>query len=259
VALGSSSDLEETGLVAGVGDLRAHVGLSTLHWSDWEEVCENLDVAQHVALLKALTLAEKHAGWGGGSVSPIIWVYRALEPRVSYETAHALASWVIARSDNGFAPFGSTRLRGLFESGHVSEDTGGSISGQLTLQWNLDHMRRAEEHRQRVEQAATERIQRRAAIATAHAAGKIAGDARRTALLSQAAHVGATGQLELVARRDDVPVALFPASWADVSNAELDLLGDELRVLLAKRLASMRRGPWMRLRNRLLASATAVG
>ena len=80
-----------------------------LHFADWYAVADALETGRLVALIKALTVAERIVpGFKAGSVSAVIWLFRKLAER-AYPESGALASWIVANTDNGYLPYGSLR------------------------------------------------------------------------------------------------------------------------------------------------------
>ena len=66
----------------------------------WYEIAECINTKDIVALMKALTIAERVLpGWGAGSVSPVIWLGMVLVQR-RYKDLDGLSEWVKANSDN---------------------------------------------------------------------------------------------------------------------------------------------------------------
>ncbi len=58
-------------------------GSITRAWrEDWTEAARGLSGDDLAAVIRLLTLAEESVtGWGGGSVSPVIWLFRAYSAR----------------------------------------------------------------------------------------------------------------------------------------------------------------------------------
>ena len=120
VSIGKLADIDGQNIAEVVVPLREHEPLCRLHWASWHSVCARLSVVDHIALLKGLVMAEHYAGWNSGSVAPGIWVYGKLEDRIPGKEAVEIALWVIERSNNGYMPFGSSRLREDFIRRQVS-------------------------------------------------------------------------------------------------------------------------------------------
>jgi len=73
--------------------LRSRTEFSRMHWSSWDRVTKSLPLDDVIALSKGLALVEAQINWGGGSVAPIIWVYREIERR-DHNQADSLVEWV---------------------------------------------------------------------------------------------------------------------------------------------------------------------
>lgn len=79
--------------------------LMRLRPQPWFDVADHLADEDVVALIKALTIAEKILpGWMAGSVSPVIWLYRRLMDRQGVPVF--LFDWVRAHTDNPYLPDG---------------------------------------------------------------------------------------------------------------------------------------------------------
>ena len=72
----------------------------------WRETAAALDEPALQNLIRGLVLFSRASGWSGGSVSPVVILYRCYEERFAC-TARALADWVIANRRNEYEPFGS--------------------------------------------------------------------------------------------------------------------------------------------------------
>lgn len=80
-----------------------------LHFSEWREIADALDTGRLVAMIRALTVAERVVpNFKAGSVSPVIWLFRYLAER-AYPDSAALASWIADNTDNDYLPYGSLR------------------------------------------------------------------------------------------------------------------------------------------------------
>ena len=81
----------------------------------WSLICSKLTIEDHIALLKAITLAEKHLNWLGGYIASAIWIYRLLDERADCETSGKIARWVVDNTSNKYVPFRSEHMRAVFE------------------------------------------------------------------------------------------------------------------------------------------------
>jgi hypothetical protein len=78
------------------------------HFKIWDELTENLSIEEHEFLGKGFAYWAKNNPIDGGSVTPLIGIYRSYEKK--YPTrAHDFANWILENSDNQWAPFGYSR------------------------------------------------------------------------------------------------------------------------------------------------------
>jgi hypothetical protein len=76
----------------------------------WKQVGNALSESDLLALIKAIVVAEKIlSNWGAGSVSPAIWLFRIFEEKYPHG-AGQLADWMLAHSNNGWLPYGSSNF-----------------------------------------------------------------------------------------------------------------------------------------------------
>ncbi len=105
IDVGQTEDFARLESLWSAGQLPRQGDLMRLRPQSWFEVANRLPVEEVVALIKALTLAEKILpDWKAGSVSPVIWLYRKLMEHDA--TTASLFDWVRAHTDNPFLPDG---------------------------------------------------------------------------------------------------------------------------------------------------------
>lgn len=76
----------------------------------WNSLTDSLTDAELEALVRAITVAERdYPAFGGGSVSGLIWAFRRLQHR-KHNELDSLADWILARTNNDWAPFGCSNL-----------------------------------------------------------------------------------------------------------------------------------------------------
>jgi hypothetical protein len=114
IELGRLDNLDDPSIATDFEQFRRYEYLSRTTWRELYPICESLSIDDHIALLKAVVMAMRYAGWDSGSVAPCIWVYKKLEERVSNKVAREIATWVIDRSNNPWAPFGTQKARESF-------------------------------------------------------------------------------------------------------------------------------------------------
>lgn len=77
------------------------------HKDAWAQAAENFSNEQLVHLVRFFTLAEEQLpGWEAGSLSPVIWLCRALKGRGVFPDQE-LITWIKENSRNKFLPYGN--------------------------------------------------------------------------------------------------------------------------------------------------------
>lgn len=71
----------------------------------WALATSELSVTEIVSLIRCLTRIERHNGFGAGSVSPVIWLFRKLPEE---QQRPDLVSWILENTENPYLPFGSS-------------------------------------------------------------------------------------------------------------------------------------------------------
>lgn len=80
------------------------------HFDFWYSLTDSLSETEHESLIRAITVAERdYPAFGGGSVSGVIWAFLRLQHRTQ-SSLDALADWILAHTDNRYAPFGTSNL-----------------------------------------------------------------------------------------------------------------------------------------------------
>jgi len=74
--------------------------------NNWYELANTLSDHELVALIKTFTEMELRLSLSGGSVAPVIWLYKSLSGRSS-DNPTPLADWVLERTENMYLPFGT--------------------------------------------------------------------------------------------------------------------------------------------------------
>ncbi|MBE3115776.1 hypothetical protein IMZ68_01090 [Candidatus Bathyarchaeota archaeon] len=110
IELGKSGDLSRMSSSFAVQEQHRFSQIMRLGPEPWLCIAESLSTEDLVALIKCLTIAERvFEGWGAGSVSPVIWLFRrlaSLDPNI----AETNADWVLANTENYYLPFGTMNL-----------------------------------------------------------------------------------------------------------------------------------------------------
>jgi hypothetical protein len=111
VDLGKQENFETLMDLWNSGTIDRHGDLMRLLPRPWYDIAATLpDDDDVIALIKTLTIAERMLhGWKAGSVSPVIWLFRALSERSQDKDDGVLVQWIRSHSDNPYLPFGSLR------------------------------------------------------------------------------------------------------------------------------------------------------
>ncbi len=253
IELGRLDNLDDPSMSADFEQFRPFEYLGRIHWREWYPVCESLSVDDHIALLKAVVMAMRYAGWDGGSVAPCIWVYKKLEERVSSKVATEIAIWVIDRCDNPWAPFGTQKARKLFiatkDNGSADDDSG-SLSLKLMFMESVEHAERLQasgkiEKEQQIAKA--KRLEKRNQGVEKHQTQKDKKEQIRRQVITVGEQMSASGRLQLIIDNKDMPLLSFPSTWAKVSSESLQELDEQSKKSLIHRLAVQQKGPWKKL------------
>lgn len=255
IELGRLDNLDDPSIASDFEQFRPYEYLGRIHWREWYSVCESLSVDDHIALLKAVVMAMRYAGWDGGSVAPCIWVYKKLEERVSNKVATEMATWVIDRSNNPWVPFGTQKARALFIATKETESVD-NYTGSLMLKFMfMESAGRAEREqaRQEIEKeqktAKAIRLEERKLDVAKH---QKRGDKKaqiRQQVITVGEQIGAIGRLQLIIDHKDMPLLSFPSTWTEVPLEVLKGLDEPLRKALIHRLTGQKKGPWKKLRD----------
>jgi hypothetical protein len=156
----------------------------------WARVVMSLTDAEVVFLIKALTKLELHPSFRAGSVSPVIFLFRALPEALKRVD---LINWILANTENSYLPFGSSNhgAKSIDEYYRLAEYLGARIAAR----------HKAEQDRQSAAES------KRVAVASQRLFGAIRRKDEKAikALLAQGADPGvrdASGQTALQAAMD---------------------------------------------------------
>ncbi|GMU80963.1 MAG: hypothetical protein AMXMBFR47_08340 [Planctomycetota bacterium] len=205
------------------------------HWSDWNAVTDELELAALADLVRGLTLTEEVLRWSGGSVSGVIWTWRAYQRR-DPPAARTLAEWVMAHSTNDWAPFGSLRGGARSLAGFAAHQ-----------EWRA--CRRVEAAQRQIDQqsAARQRREARARAAEEHARRHRQSNISRRARIAEMATWPLEKRLWALAADADHAPRWYTDAWADEAAGKASGLEPQLRANLAQTLAPQRKGAWGRL------------
>jgi hypothetical protein len=89
-------------------DLKDQHKINRLTWMSWDAAVKTLDDSELSNLIYGLALCEREFHWLGGSVSAVVWTFKALRRRRTSES-NTLEEWLLQNSLNPYVPYGSLR------------------------------------------------------------------------------------------------------------------------------------------------------
>jgi hypothetical protein len=234
--LGELGEPESAEAVATLRRLAPWDDVNRQTWQTWDKVTDGLDTATLASLVRGLVLAEEALKWLGGSVSGVIWTYRALQKR-DPDAAEAVADWGGDRTTNSWVPF---RRRS---------------EGELAARRAVAAAREANKKRIEKEQEGAKRRQiEHSQAAREHAAATVRDSHERAGFLQGLADRPLADRLQAMLADRDHPVSWFPETWATEAMLEAANLNPRLRAQLIERLAGWHKGPWRKLCEALVAA-----
>ena len=107
IAIAESNQLDQLGRVLTQQEIDADRPLMKIHKDAWATAAEPLNNEQLIQLIRFFTLAEEQLpGWEAGSLSPVVWLCRALKSRGAFPDQE-LIQWIKTNSRNKFLPYGN--------------------------------------------------------------------------------------------------------------------------------------------------------
>ena len=215
--------------------------INRLHWSTWDHDIQDLSTEDLVALIKALTIAERRFSWIGGSVSAVIRTFRQLEHRRP-DMADLVADWILPRTSNPYCPFGSI-----------------NYGAQSMVEYSIktqEREQRRKQSRQRAEaenRTAEERRNKRKVYADIPGARQHTDTVSRKANIAELSTLSAPKRLKQISQDHDHAIEYYPVEFACLTEADLELLDDETCRLLLDKLRDRRKSPWKTLHQKLLS------
>jgi hypothetical protein len=210
-------------------------------WDPWNAVAGGLVEVELRNLARGLVVAELELNWQGGSVAGVIWVYQRFASRFP-DRAKELADWLLAKSKNPYAPYGSRR--------------GGARSDVEFRAYQAKKARRFEES-QREEEEARQQKRIRSAIrkrlAQERQVLKAAHNLSRMEIIRQLQELPPKERLEHLAWDDSHLLSFFPDTFAYEDKETFEQLDAGTRKRLLDKMAARRTGAWKRLYARLVA------
>jgi hypothetical protein len=227
--LGDSESLEAQALLK---RLRPHGKLGSRHWEEWNTLTDTLDTARLVSLVRGLLLTEEALSqWSHGSVSPVIWTFRALQGR-DREAARLVAEWGCDKTTNSYVPFWKPSERELEAQRLAKEAKKGRIESE-----QANAKQRRHKHSQ---------------LAAEHVATKAKNARERADFLDRLADRPLPERLQALSENANRALSWFPESWATEANGAVADLSPAVRDTLIERLTGHRQGPWRHLREALV-------
>lgn len=223
-----------------LANLAPYDQINRLHWEAWNAVTEELNIEDLVALVRGLAIAEKQLRWCGGSVSAVIWTFRALAKR-DKARADQLADWILSYSDNPYTPYGSSRgsARSVAEVNRQNEAfrlRRQAVAERENLQKEQDVIRRRD----------------RAVAAEEHSLSQKNRSTERAALLESLANAAPHEKLQYIVSDAEHSLSWYPDIWSKITDAEVLELSISLVDGLKGRLSERKRGPWRQLYKQLV-------
>jgi hypothetical protein len=231
-----------------IGELLAAVpDLQKMDWINrfgpvraWERVASDIQTDALEWLTKALVIAEREFDWVGGSVAAPIWLYRTYSTRVGGDP-NALAEWIVRnRGRNEYLPFGSRTSARSLEEWHTEQEMRQLYREELRLvqeQQKKEKIERKQRAIERVTQRKHESRERHAHIERQ---------------LVELRAVQGCQRLSLIARDTSLPLEKIPPSLIVECIDAVQVLDEETKQTLLRRIDRRRRRVWKNLRSALV-------
>ena len=105
IEIGKKEDFEKLKNILPADKIERYGEIMRHHHSEWYKIADKMNTEDLVGLIKSLTIAEEIlTGWGAGSVSPVIWLYKKLEQRKP-EDMDVITDWILKNTNNEWSPF----------------------------------------------------------------------------------------------------------------------------------------------------------
>ena len=221
--------------------VKFHDAIDRLGWDEWDEVTQPMATDDLVALIKGLTVAEKYHKWSGGSVSAVIWTFRELQRR-NRDLSEQLTDWILPRTENSYVPFGS-------------QNHGATSYREFTEMECLQGLMRTAGEKERILAEKEAREQRAVRKKQRHRSTKHRNSAIREKMIQELRKLPVEEQLKQIAAGTRYSVTFYPTLCAGQARQEiLESLDGEIRLKLLEKMKGKHRGPWGKLKKRLLAT-----
>jgi hypothetical protein len=235
IALGSLDDCPSAARGQLLARLKPFERVNRLGPNGWNVVADRLSEVELGNLVRGLTAAELELHWCGGSVASVIWVYQRYQSRFP-DRGDELADWVLARSENPYAPFGRMRAGARSVAEYRSYQSAKARRHDESEQEQED----ARQHKH-IRSAVRKRLaQERRVLQAAHTRA-------RAEITAQLQELPTKDRLEHMAWDDLHSLAFYPASFAKVDRRTLEQLDAGTRKRLLEKAAARRKGAWKKL------------
>ena len=206
------------------------------HANAWISATEKLNAEQISSLTRGLVFAEELLPrWNGGSVSGIIWTFRAFHQKAP-EQANELANWVLEHSTNNYVPHGLNRA----VTKSVEEyETYRRAKESRRIQ--SEQYSEAEQHCKKIRETVTQRQQHEAALL------QKAKAQARAELIEMLDCLTPKERLEHIAWDDEHDLTFFPEKYSEIALIEIDSLDEISRDRLVFKLKQRHKGCWSEL------------
>ena len=210
------------------------------HWDEWNYATDKISVEQLYKLVHGLVVAEETLPeWNGGSVTSIIWTFRAYEKRAP-ESADKLADWVLQHSTNDCAPYGSARAGAK----SIAEYKAYRQAKQLRRAQSEKHSE-AEQHCKAVRESVTQRLHQESLLI------QRARAQARQELIAKLDKLTNKERLEHIAWDDEHDLTFYPENYAEVTPVEIDSLDVISHERLMSKIEQRHKGSWAKLLARI--------
>jgi len=223
--------------------LRPFERVNWLGWNEWSRILELCDETSSRHLVQGLALGELLLKWSGGSAASVIWAFQVFQRRFP-RSSENLADWILQRSENPYALFGSMR------------------AGVRFFPVNRSYVaRNAERRNESLLDQARQKIHKQVRLTVRHrlAAERLhlqaAHSRARHALVEELKGLPVKNRLEHIAWDDFHCLAYYPSAVTNVTREEFSELDGETRQKLLDKLAARHKGAWLRTFRRLRYNA----
>jgi len=236
IALGNLSENDSPERLQLFEALRPFDSCGRTHANAWISATEKLNAEQISSLTRGLVFAEERLpGWNGGSVSGIIWTFRAFQQKAP-EQANELADWIFKHSTNNYVPHGLNRA-----GAKSVEEYEAYRKTKESRRIQSEKHSEAEQHCKIIREAVTQRQQQKAVLL------QTAKAQARAELIEKLDGLTPKERLEHIAWDDEHDLTFFPEIYSEVALTEIDSLDEITRDRLISKLKQRHKGCWAEL------------